>query len=58
MTCAICGFEFRGGIPAETMKLHPIHTDAELAETKAAVDAAARALSALFFLGMARQVSR
>ena len=54
-TCGICGRLIPMHQGADT-PFHPTHTDAELAETKAAVDAAARALTFLFLMDAAHRV--
>ncbi len=53
--CGICGRLIPVGQGADT-PFHPRHTDAEVAETKAAVDAAAQALTFLFLMDAAHRV--
>lgn len=52
--CGICGFPMPA-VAKDDPTAHPGHTDAELAETKAAVEAAARALTVLYFLDQAHK---
>ncbi len=54
--CGICGLPLDNTGSVGRSWSHPIHTDAEVAETKAAVDAAAQALTFLFLMDAAHRV--